>query len=333
MAATTGWGTVPAPPDLANVPGLFFDRFGQTGQAAIAKEIAPLVPMRLLKGNYAIDNNGFLGVDLDADPKALTPRAWAGTDRADHRVSFNSKPFELDSWDLGSYLLGDLDVAHLKQTSDIDVEEVIAKHFAIRAEQKHAAKIFQGVAAAGNYAAGHTANVSLGGPTGDIISAFIAYRTRLIDSGLNDTEPTYFLANPEVLGTIRKLDQVRSHFNAPNSNYVDEAALSAILSGIAGIEIRVRAVSHRIKSGGTLSYTMPSTVISLVHAAGGMESSFVKTLHAESAQGLPLLINVETERNIKAVAWEQVGTGLWSAHAADPAAGMLWTAVNVDPAA
>jgi len=332
MAVTTAFGTVPSPPDLSMVPGLFYERFGQRAQHQVAQEIAPLVEMELLKGSYPIDNSGAVGVDLAQDPRALTPRAWAGTDRVDQPISLASRDFEINSWDLGKYLIGDLDRAHLQATSKIDIDSIVANHYAIRGADKHATLIYQTVSASGSYAAGHTANVSLGGPTGDIISAFIAYQATLADSGVDASLPTYLLATPATLAFIRKLDQVKSHFNAPNSNFVDEAALSDILSGIAGIEIRVRGVGHRYGlANGTRGYSFAANSIALVHAAGGLESSFLKTLHASGKSGMPVLLHTETERNIDALAWEITGTGFWTAHSADQKAGVLWTNVDVDP--
>jgi hypothetical protein len=331
MTAVVGQGSVPNPPDTGLVKGLFFERFGQADQSAIAARIAPLTGMDADEGSYAIERPQMIGVRLADDPNQLDPVALGASNYHDNQIGLDSKTFALERYQLGKFVLEDRKAAKLRRTNGIDIESLLAKHYRTRAESLHTHMAFSALTTSANYASGHTYDPgNLSTASFDLITAANTLDARLRDSGCDMTAPLICAGSPASIAYLQKLDQIKNHPGVANPNFVfTDAVLSQVLSDIFGREVEVMRLKHRYQlANGSFGYSAVANTLAFVTAAGGMEQSLLKTLYVDGDTSSTPLLDYRQQRDEAIPGFECFGDAYFQLHVADNTAGVLWTGIN-----
>ncbi len=281
----TGVGIAPSPPQAGVIRELLIERRASDSRAAMAAAIAPqlvLSPSEGHAGTYAVDT-GYSGLDLSRDPSALSPVSLAATNYLDEELSYGSRPFALQRYQVGRFDLPRRQLENLQATSGIDAERAIANKFA----DKAAAMYYQQVIAQLNTAtlpSGHsydpgnltTSTYDLAGQLETVIGLFANAQIDLPSVDL------ILVAAPLVVAAMRGLDQVRASalLDSPNTNYSTDQLLEQWLAhytGARSVRVMVDRPRYRDASGTPVNGLTAASCVFLV-AAGGRERSFLKTI-------------------------------------------------------
>lgn len=332
MATTKGVGVTPNAPDVGIVKGLFYERFGQDGQAEIANRIAPLSQMSEDEGSYAYEGASFLGVNLSEDGTLLTETALESTQYRNLELTYESKPYRLKRWRVPTFQIGDRMQAKLRRVSGIDVEESVERRIRTRLQSIHTHQVISAATTSSNYLASHTYDPGdLSSASFDLLTAITTLVTRLTDSGVSDSAPLLVVGSPTEVNRLLRLTQVQAYgagaFAAPNSNlFMEQGRLETILSEMAGRPVQVaKAAARYVQANGTAAYSATAGVLSWVIAAGGMEQSLLKTLYVDS--GPTEMVSVRTQRDEAIPGYHIFADGYWDVHVGDTTAGICWTGI------
>jgi hypothetical protein len=327
MATTTGVGSVPNPLDLGLIKGLFYERFAQTGQAELARRIAPFVDMATDEGSYVMEAAGFIGVNLVDDPTATDEVALSASNYRDEAITFEDKTYRLKRWQAGRFVLEDRKVGKMLRTHGVDVANRIEYRFRRKLEALHTHQAFSAATTSGNFLATYDPG-NLSTASFDLIAALERVQYEMDDRGVDDSAPLILLGAPASIGFLQKLDQVKSHPVAQNPNFIaSPTQLGQIISEYMDRDVEVVRARNRYRlENGTYAYSATANVLSFLIAGGGMQQSLLKTANVTDADAELLSIRQERDESIPATV--VYADGYWDLHVGDKSAGVCWTGIN-----
>lgn len=326
MATTTGQGVAPNLIDLGVVKGLFYERFGQAGQSALAQKIAPIVDLQTDEGSYLAEPASFLGVNLVDAPNSLDEVSLEATNYNDLSVSFEDRAFRLKRYQAGQFILSDRQAGKLRRQHAFELEDRVEYRFRTRLEAIHTHQAMNAATTSSNFNSTYDPG-NLSTASFDLIGAIDTMLANLADQGVDDTAPLLLIGNPAAIGLVQKLDQIRNHFGAPNANFVPSMdILGSILSDYAGRPVEIVKASNRYKLGnGTFAYSATANVLSWVIAGGGMQQGLLKTVTVSDPDSE--MFSIRSQRNERLPGTEIFADGYWDLHVGDKSAGVCWTGI------
>lgn len=326
MATTTGQGSVPNPLDLGLIKGLFYERFAQSGQAALARKIAPFVDMETDEGSYLFEQARFIGVNLVDDPNATSEVALSASNYRDESITFEDKSYRLKRWQAGKFVLEDRKAGKMMRTHGVDVANRIEYYFRRKLEALHAHQAINAATTSGNFTTTYDPG-NLSTASFDLISELNRVQRELDDLGVDDSAPLILLGDPAAIALLQKLDQIKAHFGAPAANFIPTvSALSQIISEYMGREVSVEKATNRYRlANGTFAYSATANVLSFLIAGGGMQQSLLKTANVVAPDAELLSLRQERAESIPGTI--VYADGYWDLHVGDKSAGVCWTGI------
>jgi hypothetical protein len=329
MTTHTGLGYTPNAFDVM-VGQLAYEQFANMQQFELAREIAPLADLGAHEGSYVAEVSGYNPVDLSQDANQLSAVSVETDSYIDMQLAFEDKTFALERFLAGKFRVTDIMADKWRRQHGVDIETKVARRLAEKAAAQHSHKVLVAATTAANYTA--TTNTydpgDLTSASFDVLGSMTTLAERLADGGVDITKTVYLVGTPVEINRLLKLTQVQAWGSgsdaAPNTNlYVNDERLSATLSQMSGLTIKVRRATQRYKlANGTFGYSATAATLAWVQAAGGFESSMFKTLHSSTT-----MFRVESQRNAAVRGVDIYGDSYYQIHTANKAAGVLWTSI------